>query len=269
MSSYYHPQRKRNIFDPSATKPYEISRAAIDLYLKCPRCFYLNKKLGTATPPAYPYTLSSAVDRLLKKEYDIFRRLRLPHPNMTYHGLQCVPFAHKEFETWRDMLRGGVRHLHIPTNLIITGAIDDVWIDKNNRLHIVDYKSTSKSGEVNIDAEWQATYRRQVEIYQWLFRRNGFMVSDVAYFVYTNADSGKPAFESRLEFDTKIIAYEGDDQWVEDAILQLHKCLLSPDLPDSGPDCDYCAYVKQRSIHEQRFWRSESASPARHGGKEV
>jgi hypothetical protein len=256
MSKYYKAKRVRNLYDPLSRKPYAISRAGIELFQKCPRCFYLNKRLGTATPPAYPYSLNTAVDILLKKEFDLFRRLAVPHPTATYFGINCIPFAHKDLETWRNALRGGIKHLHGPTNLIIKGAVDDIWIDAKDQLHIVDYKSTSKTGEVNIDADWQASYRRQVEVYQWLFRRNGFMVSDVAYFVYANADPGKPAFESKLEFNTKIIAYEGDDSWVEDTIIQLHKCLLAPDLPEPAHDCDYCAYFNQRSIHESSFRRS-------------
>ena len=39
-------------------------------------------------------------------------------------------------------------------------------------LIIVDYKATAKNGEVNLDADWQIGYKRQMEIYQWLFRQN-------------------------------------------------------------------------------------------------
>jgi len=56
-------------------------------------------------------------------------------------------------------------------------AIDDIWVGLDGQLFIVDYKSTSKEEEVSIDADWQISYKRQMEIYQWLFRRNGFNVS--------------------------------------------------------------------------------------------
>ncbi len=259
MSKYYNPQRTRNLFDPSSKKPYKISRADIELFLKCPRCFYFHKRLGTPTPPTYPYTLNSAVDKLLKREYDIFRRLRLPHPNMTYHGIKCIPFAHKDLEIWRDPLRGGIRYLHAPTNLEIRGAIDDVWIDANDELHVVDFKSTARKGDVNIEADWQISFRRQLEIYQWIFRRNGFRVSDKAYIVYANADTSRTAFESKLEFDVCIIPYKGSDSWIEDVIVRLHECLLSPDLPPPGRDCDYCAYFDRRTLHEKNVRRSPVA----------
>lgn len=108
---------------------------------------------------------------------------------------------------------------------------------------IVDYKATSKTEEVNLDAEWQIGYKRQMEIYQWLFRKNGFAVSPVGYFVYCNADTSKMMFGGVLEFAIKIISYTGDDSWVEKTIWQAINCLQAEKLPASGPDCDYCKYT--------------------------
>jgi hypothetical protein len=43
---------------------------------------------------------------------------------------------------------------------------------------VVAYKATSKKGEVSLDAHWQVSYKRQMEIYQWLLRKNGLPVSN-------------------------------------------------------------------------------------------
>jgi len=45
-----------------------------------------------------------------------------------------------------------------------------------------------------------------------------------------------------LEFDVTLIAYEGNDAWVEKAILDAYKCLEGDSIPKPGVDCDYCAY---------------------------
>jgi hypothetical protein len=135
--------------------------------------------------------------------------------------------------------------LHEPTNFLVTGGVDDVWVNPAGELIVVDYKATSKDGEVNIDAEWQKGYKRQMEIYQWLFRKNGFKVSDTGYFVYCNGDSDKEAFDAKLEFDVKIIPYEGKTDWVDNALIEARKCLDSDEIPFSSPDCDYCAYRRE------------------------
>ena len=96
---------------------------------------------------------------------------------------EAIPFQHEDLNKWRANFTG-VGTIHEPTNLYIFGAVDDVWINDNDELIVVDYKATAKSSEVNIDSEWQISYKRQMEVYQWLLRRNGFKVNPIGYFVY-------------------------------------------------------------------------------------
>lgn len=69
MSQYYKPQRTRNLYNPTSTTPFRLSRSKIDLFIKCPRCFYLDRRLGVGQPPSFPFSLNSAVDTLLKDEW--------------------------------------------------------------------------------------------------------------------------------------------------------------------------------------------------------
>lgn len=242
MSKYYTPIRTKNRYVPGADEPFRVSRSKIDLFLNCPRCFYLDRRMGIAQPPGYPFSLNSAVDTLLKKEFDLHRAKGTKHPLMHAYGVDAVPFSHPKMDAWRDSLRAGVQYLHVPTNLLITGGVDDVWVNPNGELIVVDYKATAKDGEVNLDADWQIGYKRQMEVYQWLFRRNGFGVSDTGYFVYCNGDTDKEAFDARLEFSVKLIAYRGDDSWVDPTLHDLHACLASDAMPTASADCDYCRY---------------------------
>lgn len=243
MSEYYNAKRTRNIFDPASSDPFKISRSKLDLFLNCPRCFYLDRRLGVGRPPGFPFNLNSAVDALLKKEFDIHRTNATAHPLMDKYGIDAVPFNHEKMDEWRDSLRRGVQFLHEKTYLLLTGGVDDVWVNPAGELIIVDYKATSKSGEVSLDAEWQIGYKRQMEIYQWLFRKNGFNVSDIGYFVYCNGDADKEAFDGKLEFDVRLIPYKGDDKWIEKAIANAHKCLMSDTIPNASENCDFCNYV--------------------------
>jgi len=241
MSQYYNSKRTKNIFNPSSGDSFKISRSKLDMFLNCPRCFYIDRRLGVGTPPGFPFNLNSAVDTLLKKEFDIHRVKGTAHPLVKSYGLDLVPFQHEMMDEWRENFKG-VQFLHEPTNFIVTGAVDDLWVDKDGLIHIVDYKSTSKSSEVNLDADWQIGYKRQMEIYQWLMRQNGFKVSDTGYFVYCNGQTDREAFDGKLEFDIKIIPYTGDDSWVEKEVIKAHECLMNDEIPESGADCDYCSY---------------------------
>ncbi len=91
MSEYYKT-RKRNLYEHTSDKPFRLSRSKLDLFIECPRCFYLDRKLGVGRPPGYPFNLNSAVDELLKKEFDIHRQAKTVHPLVKAYGLDLVPF---------------------------------------------------------------------------------------------------------------------------------------------------------------------------------
>lgn len=251
MSDFYRPQRTRNLFNPESPEAYRISRNKIELFQDCPRCFYLDRRkgVGRINPPGY--SLNSAVDTLLKKEFDVHRAAGTPHPLMRRYGIDAVPFAHDRLEEWRDALRGGVTHLHGATNLLVTGGIDDAWKSGRGWIHVVDYKSTSKKDEPTLDAPWQIGYKRQAEIYQWLFERNGFDVEPVAYFVYCNGQTDREAFDARLEFDVTVLPYTGDWSWVDGAMHGIKACLMSDNVPPAAESCDWCAYRAAVSAHLQ------------------
>ena len=241
MSKYYQGKRTTGLFNPESNVPFRLSRSKIDLFLNCPRCFYIDRRLGVGQPPGYPFSLNSAVDKLLKKEFDIHRAKKTTHPLMEHYGIDAVPFSHTEIETWRNPFKG-ISYTHKETDLLIFGGVDDVWINPNNDLIIVDYKATSKDEEVTLDADWQIGYKRQMEIYQWLFKKNNYPVLDTGYFVYCNGITDKEAFDGKLEFDIKIIPYKGNTSWVDQTLNDIKTCLMSDTIPNSNPECDFCIY---------------------------
>lgn len=244
MGYNYNPRRSRNLYDPASDKPFRISRSKIERFVECPRCFYIDRRLGTDRPPGFPFNINSAVDTLLKAEFDTHRLAGTPHPLQRAYGLDAIPARRGEIDDWRENFKG-VQYHHAPTNLVITGAIDDLWVDRSGEYIVVDYKATAKKSPVtSIDQGWQIGYKRQMEIYQWLLRRNGLPVSDTGYFVYCTGRPDAEAFDARIDFDINLIPYEGDDGWVEDTIVALHDCLNGDQVPEPGDDCDYCRYVE-------------------------
>ncbi len=240
MSQYYKPNRNPDWNYPG--KQWRLSRSKIDLFLNCQRCFYIDNKLGVARPPGYPFSLNSAVDALLKKEFDIHRAAQTQHPLLKAYGLDAVPFSDSRMDEWRDSLKRGIRHLHKETGLLVSGGVDDVWITPKKELLIVDYKATAKKEEVSLDAEWQIGYKRQMEVYQWLFRQNNFTVSDTGYFVYVNGKTDKDAFDGKLEFDVSLLPYTGDASWIEGTLRDIKATLESGEIPPAAAECDYCRY---------------------------
>ena len=58
-------KRRRNLLDPTSAEPFPISRAKIECRLKCPRCFWLGRRMGVKPPGLPSMTLNRAVDALM------------------------------------------------------------------------------------------------------------------------------------------------------------------------------------------------------------
>lgn len=246
MISKYNAQRKRNLFSFLSAEPYKISRSKIEDFKKCSRCFYLDRKCGTKQPPTFPYTLNNAIDVLLKKEFDQYRLKGERHPLLIQHGIEAIPFSHPDLEEWRDNFKG-IKFHHIATNLIISGAMDDIWIKPDGELIVVDFKATSTTKEITL--EKRDAYKRQLEVYQWLLRQNGFKVSNIGYFLICNGDSSEAGFTGKLSFDFLLLPHEGNDFWIEDALVQIKDCLGKNTMPAMSENCDYCKYWEAVKKH--------------------
>ena len=256
MSEYvkkYNPHRSAE-WNYGGSK-WKLSRSKIDFFMECPRCFYLDNKLGTKRPGFPSFNLNIAVDELFKKEFDIHRSAGSAHPIMTEYKIDAVPFAHKNLNDWRDPFTGIV-HTHEATGLVVSGGVDDIWVKPNGDLIIVDYKATCKDGKIETlgDSPWEIQYTRQLGVYRWLLEKNGFAVDSIGYLVYANANKHIDAFDNKLIFVTTLVKVETDVIWIEDTLVQIKACLDSDTLPQSGNSCEYCPYreaagKKLQAIH--------------------
>ncbi len=250
MAANNYWKERNKPYLPSQKEVFKVSRSKIELFMQCPRCFWLDARLKIKRPSGPPFNINKTIDELFKKEFDAYRAKAEPHPLMIDNQIKAIPFAHADLDTWRANFTG-VSTLHEPTNLHVFGAVDDIWVNEAGELIVVDYKATSKASEITIDSDWQISYKRQLEVYQWLLRANGFEVNDTGYFVYTNARVDLDGFHDRVEFVTKVIPYMGSDAWVEPTLLKMKAC-LEGDMPPVGTaamggECDFCAYARSRT----------------------
>ncbi len=219
----------------------QLSRSKIDLFIECPRCLYLDVARAIPRPSGPPFTLNNAVDALMKTEFDRYRAAGEPHPLFASVGLDAVPFRHPEIDRWRHNFTG-VRWKDDETGWTLFGAVDDLWQARSGELMVADYKATARS-EMPSATTLYPSYRRQMDVYQFLVRRQGFEVSPRGWFVYTNGDGRASGFGDRLCFTTALVPYDGNDEWVLDAFRRAVATVGQDAVPPSAKDCKYCAYV--------------------------
>ena len=262
----YNPDRKAE-WNYGGSK-WRLSRSKIDFFIECPRCFYIDNKLGTKRPGFPSFNLNIAVDELFKKEFDVHRKNKTPHPVMLKYNVNAIPFTHKHMDTWRENFEGR-EYKDDETGMTISGAVDDIWVTPENKLIVVDYKSTSKNGSITelSDSPWDQQYKRQLGVYKWLLEKNGFEVEDTGYLVYANASKEEPGFDDKLVFETTLVPVSIEHEWIEPTLDKIKECLESNTFPSSGPQCEFCPYreacgKKLQHIHKQTKTTPRDDSPA-------
>jgi len=225
-----------------------LSRSTIERYISCPRCCVLEKKYEIK-PPALPFTLNIAVDNLFKNEFDFYRKKQIPHPLFIQNNIDAIPFLHKNIDIWRSNFKG-LKYISKKYEYEFVGAIDDVCQKRNGELVVIDIKATSRNNfdwnETFQKYEYPKAYKRQLEMYQWLFKKNGFKVANEAYIIYFNGKKNEKFFNNKLEFDSHLIKLNCSTDWVENKIIETVQLLKSSSFPNPSFNCQQCNYLKQR-----------------------
>lgn len=215
----------------------KLSRSKLELSLNCPRCFWLDMKKGLKRPPPAPYTINSAIDSLLKREFDIHREDGTAHYLIKKYNIDAIPYKCDKIDAWRHNFTG-VQFHHRSTDFLIFGAVDDVWINPTGELIVVDYKSTG-SNKHQIYPE----YKRQMEIYQWLLAKNNYKVSETGYFLFAKVNKEGGFNAGKLSFDLFIEPQKGNISWVENSVFEAKK-ILDGSVPQHNSNCSYCQFAK-------------------------
>ena len=196
-------------------------------------------KKGLKRPPPAPYTINSAIDSLLKKEFDVCRQDGIAHYLISKYNIDAVPYKCGQIDAWRNNFTG-IQFEHKPTDFLVFGAIDDVWVNPQQELIVVDYKATGAN-----NYQIYPAYKRQMEVYQWLLLRNNFKVAKTGYFLFAKVNKAGGFAAGKLSFDLSLEPLQGDTSWVE-AILSAARKVLDGPIPAHGAECLYCQFAKNQ-----------------------
>ena len=271
--------RHRGQFNPEHPGPFELSRSKVESFIKCPACFWLDRAKGVKFPSIPSFNINSNTDKLLKRDFDSVRG-RETHPSLAKAGLShLIPFDHEDLEKWTNSLHFGLtpnhfNTLHEETNILFGGGLDDVLQNRSTgELHIVDFKSTSNQSNepyrVNLEGQWKASYKRQMDMYIWLMRSKGFKTSDIGYFVYVDGlhdgikgmlEHGQSLVElpkdyapmktlydqtGVMYFGLAVLEYKADTSWVPKALKDIRECLMMSACPEHSSGCEHQTFLLQ------------------------
>jgi len=219
-------------------KCYQLSPNSLNLFLECPHCFWLEKNLGIKRPAPYPYSLNSAVDALLKEEFDNYRAQGIPHPLLVEFNIKARLFPNQQLlNQWRSNFCG-LRFFDEELNAILFGALDDVLEFEDKKLAPLDYKSTGSPSAAIYDR-----FQLQLDTYTFLLEKNGFQTPRRGYLAFYIVDRSR-GFVDRLPFRKEILEVETNPSEIYDIFKEAVNCLRSSIPPHHSSDCEYGKWLE-------------------------
>ena len=212
-------------------KQIQLSPNSLNLFLECPHCFWLEKNLGIKRPPAYPYALNSAVDELLKEEFDTYRSKNLSHPLLEENNIKANLFANQKLlNQWRNNL-AGIRYFDEALGATLFGAVDDVLEFADGKIAPLDYKSTGSTAEKVYDR-----FQLQLDTYTFLMEKNGYQTTHKGYLAFYIVDKSR-GFIDRLPFRKEIVEIETNPADVYEIFKDAVNVLKQGSPPQHSQDC--------------------------------
>ena len=212
-------------------KTFKLSPSSLGLMKDCPRCFWLEKhKVWTRPNGIFP-SLPSGMDRILKVHFNKFRDKEELPPELCNNGdcLNLKLFDDKDLlKTWQNNLKGiswedkGGNVLH--------GAVDNILV-QGKKLIVLDYKTRG----FPLKEDTHEHYQNQLDIYNFLLRKNGFNTEDFAFLLFYVPKEVMSTGE--VIFDTTLKKMKIDIENAEKIWKRALK-ILNSECPNQG--CQWC-----------------------------
>lgn len=209
-----------------------LSPSSLNLLKDCPRCFWIQFNKGIKRPNGAFPSLPSGMDRILKTHFDSFRdKGMLPPELRKLEGIKLFDDV-ELLEAWRNN-RKGIRWVDDEGN-VLRGAVDNI-LQKGKKLIVLDFKTRG----FPLKEDTHEHYQDQLDIYNFLLRKNGFETEDYAYLLFYHPkeveEDGDVAFHIDL---VKVeISVENAERIFMEAIE-----ILKGEMPECGKDCEFCKW---------------------------
>jgi len=217
-------------------RTFKLSPSALNLMQECPRCFWLTQHKVWKRPAGIFPSLPSGMDRILKVHFDKFMGKGQLPPELCENS-DCTNmklFDNKEkLKIWQNNWKGisftdkNGNELH--------GAVDNI-LQKGKKLIVLDYKKRGYA----LKEDTAEHYRNQLDIYNFLLRKNGYETEDYAFLLFYVPREVLATGE--VLFDTSLIKMKVDVDNAEKVWKKALK-LLSGKCPEKG--CVWCERVER------------------------
>jgi len=216
-------------------KNIRLSPSTLNLFLECPRCFWLHINKRIQRPRGIFPSLPGGMDLVIKDYFDKYRvDGKLPPEIDGDVKGKLIPDLNL-LNKWRDW-RTGLSYYDKELDVTLFGALDDCLQD--NKTYIpLDYKTR---GFPPRDGDSEKYYGNQLSSYALMLRENGYPVKDSGYLVYYYPREVKA--KGRVDFYVKVVKINADPEKAKKTLSNAMKLLNGP-IPPHNPNCEHCAWI--------------------------
>jgi CRISPR/Cas system-associated exonuclease Cas4 (RecB family) len=211
-------------------KQIKLSPSSLNLFVECPRCFWLQINGISRPSGAFP-SLPSGMDSILKKHFDKFmERNQLPPELKELKEYKL--FNDKELlKIWRSNFKGLE---YQDKGVLLHGAIDNLLI-KGKKLVVLDYKTRG----FPLKEDTHEHYIMQMSVYNFLLRKNGYQTVDYSYLLFYHPSHVLETGE--VIFNTDLVKIKTSVKEGEKLFLKAVE-LINSECPEKTKGCEWCGW---------------------------
>ena len=205
----------------------KLSPSTLNLFLECPRCFWMDKVKGIKRPRGIFPSLPGGMDRVIKLHFDGFRAKDSLPPELngaSFDGIKLYR-DQAQLEKWRSW-RTGLEYKDADGS-ILSGAIDDLLV-KDDRYIPFDYKT---KGSPTTEADAIKYYQNQLDCYTLLLHENHLPSAGFAYLLYYSPKSVGPS--GAVQFELQALKIPTDAERARATFRKAVQLLKTPTSPRS------------------------------------
>ncbi len=218
----------------------KLSPSSLNLFLDCPRCFWLEKNKGVKRPRGIFPSLPGGMDLVIKTYFDKYRvKNELPPEvkgRLTGKLLADMSLLNK----WRSWRATDLCYEDKSINASLSGALDDCLMEDGCYIPL-DYKTRGS----DLKEDPRKYYQTQLDCYCLILESSGRKTKGLAYLLYywptEVSENGMVKFHVEpFKIETSI---ESAKKIFKDAVV-----LLTHEIPNANPACEYCNLVAARKL---------------------
>ena len=168
------------------------------------------------------------MDKVLKEYFDSFIGKGLP-PSLKLKNVKLFDDI-SLLAIWRSNFKG-ISYTDSSGN-VLRGAVDNILV-KSGKFIVLDYKTRG----FPLKDDTAAHYQNQLDIYNFLLRKNGYKTHDYAYLFFYHPS--KVNADGTVLFNTDLVKMKIDVTNAERILSHALK-VLSNNIPDAAEECKWC-----------------------------